>query len=228
MATRAQWHPDVYRRTRYTRVAIWLHWIIAALILFNLATGFFHESLLRGTIPFHISSGITILALSLFRIVWRLTHRPPPFPAEMRMWERVLARIVHFCLYAAMLLVPLSGWAMISANPPPGSPGAAAAAAERAEHAPPGTPMAPPRRRPRLIWGVIPLPMIAPLQEIGRMPAGLPAQRAKHEQIEGFHLRGGFVFLFLLFFHIGGALKHQFVDRRRELARMGIGRPEVV
>lgn len=234
MATRAGWDPASGGRLRYTNVAIFLHWAIAALILFNLITGFFHGSFPRGTMAIHISSGITILALSLFRIVWRLTHKPPPYPAEMPGWERGLAHLVHFCLYAAMLLMPISGWAMISANPPPGSPGAAAADAMRAPPPPKAaaalpdankpTPSGPPPRRGGpMLWGVVPLPLITPLQEIGRTAAGVPAQKEKHEQLETFHGLGGYVLLALFLLHVAGALKHQLIDRQAELARMGVG-----
>lgn len=234
MAIRATWSPE--GQARYSAVAIFLHWTIAALILFNLVTGLFHEDFPRAVMAIHISSGITILALSVVRVIWRLTHRAPPFVAGLQPWERGAAHVVHFCLYAAMLLVPLSGWAMLSANPPPGSPGAAYAAAMR-EHRgqaspvaaalPPGNkaehPAAIRPRRQTMVWWVIPLPMIAPLQEMGRTPEGVPAQHEKHEQIETFHAVGAYVILFLLVLHVAGALKHQFYDGKREFARMGIG-----
>jgi len=102
-------------RLRYTNVAIILHWTIALLILFNLVTGFFHDFVPKAVFAFHISSGVTILALTIVRIAWRLTHKPPPY-LPMRTWEKQLANIVHFLLYCAMLASPLTGWAMISAH----------------------------------------------------------------------------------------------------------------
>jgi cytochrome b561 len=215
----ARWDPGAPSRRRYTHVAIALHWAIAALILFNLVTGFFHDSFPRGTMAIHISSGMTILALSLVRIVWRLTHRPPAF-LPMAGWERWGAHVVHFCLYAAMLLLPISGWAMISANPPIGSAGAAYADSLRKPE--PGA--APRPAAKRMVWWVIPLPLIGALQAMGRTPEGVPVQHEKHEQIESFHGTGGWVLLVLLLLHVGGALKHQFLDREPEFARMGLGR----
>jgi cytochrome b561 len=243
MATNTIWAAETRPLSRYTNVAILLHWAIAAMILFNLATGLFSDSMPRGIMAIHISSGITILVLSLVRIAWRLTHKPPPYPSDMKQWERSLSHVVHFCLYAAMLLLPFSGWAMISASPPAGSAGAAyAAQLQAAKHQPampaaakalpdPNKPSPPPtqiKRKQPMIWWVIPLPKIAPLEDMGRDPAGVPAQREKHEQIETFHGLGGYVLLALLLLHIAGALKHQFVDKKRELARMGIGTPERV
>lgn len=237
MAMRAPWDSDTVTLSRYSAVAIVLHWLIALGIVFNLATGFFHHNIPRGLMAVHISSGISILLLSLVRIVWRFTHKPPPFPSDMAVWERGLAHVVHFCLYAAMLLLPISGWAMISANPPAGSAGAAYADSLKALPAPvaaavlpdankPTPPSSPRKRGPTMLWWVVKLPLIKPLQDMGRTPEGVPAQKEKHEQIETFHGLGGYVLLALLFLHIAGALKHQFIDRHRQFARMGLGTPE--
>ena len=68
------------RTDPYSWGAIWLHWAIALLVIVNLALGLFHESLLDGlkwVIPIHKAIGITVLALTLARIAWRLMHRPP-------------------------------------------------------------------------------------------------------------------------------------------------------
>jgi len=107
------------RTDRYSWGAIWLHWSIAALVLVNLALGLFHESLLDGikwVIPIHKSIGVTVLALTLLRLGWRLTHRPPPLPADMTGWERTAAKAVHWAFYALLLALPLTGW-MLSSDP---------------------------------------------------------------------------------------------------------------
>lgn len=228
MATQEIWTTDARPLSRYSTVAIILHWAIALLILFNLGTGFLRPFVPRGVWAFHVSSGITVLLLTAVRVVWRLTHRPPPFPSTMPHWERGLAHIVHFLLYVAMVMIPLTGWAMISANPPVGSPGAAAAQAAMVEAAAKAGKPAPAPRKPSQFWGLAPVPLITPLQDMGRDPAGLPAQKAKHQQLGELHELGGWIMLALLFLHIGGALKHQFIDRQREFARMGIGEPDRV
>lgn len=186
---------------RYTRVAILLHWIIATLILFNLALGFFMEEL---PLPYkfiviflHISAGMTVLALTGVRMVWRLTHRPPAFPLGMAIWERVAAHGVHAALYVAMVAMPVLGWSIISANPP-------ADAAWLTE----------PARPPMKIWGTIPLPRIAPLVEIGRTREGGRRQTKLHDEIVDWHATGGYIMIALLLLHVGGAMKHRFVDRQ--------------
>lgn len=100
----------------YSRVARWLHWGMALLIVGNLAGGFLHDAAPRTIIPLHKATGILIMALTIARFGWRLGHRPPPFPAHMPNWERWLAHLGHMGLYALMIVVPLSGWIMASGS----------------------------------------------------------------------------------------------------------------
>lgn len=64
----------------------------------------------------HKSVGITVLALSIVRLMWRLTHAAPPLPTTLLPWEAVLARITHVGFYVLMLALPFSGWMMVSAS----------------------------------------------------------------------------------------------------------------
>lgn len=106
-------------RTRYDPVAIALHWSMACLILLMIPMGFlmgdFPESFKFTAYGLHKSIGITVLGLSVFRLVWRLLHRPPALPA-MPVWERRLAHLAHWGLYGLMIGMPLSGWLMVSAS----------------------------------------------------------------------------------------------------------------
>ena len=104
------------RTDRYTGVAIALHWTIAALILLNLWLGLAGDSLPKDwkVMPVHKAIGITVLALTLVRIGWRVTHPAPPLPEDMPHWERVAAHANHYAFYGLMLLLPLTGWAMVS------------------------------------------------------------------------------------------------------------------
>ena len=108
---------------RYSRTAIWLHWIIAGLIIVNLLLGLYHEDFakpVRATMMFwHKSIGITVLLLTLARLAWRLTHRPPPFDPVMKRWETGLATLIHWLFYAFLVAIPLSGWIMSSTNGKP-------------------------------------------------------------------------------------------------------------
>lgn len=105
--------------TRYTRTALALHWLLALAIVCTFILGvYMHElpeSASRDRLyDWHRSAGVSILALSAFRLLWRLTHRPPediPMPA----WQARAAHIVHRLLYLLFFAVPLSGWAHSSA-----------------------------------------------------------------------------------------------------------------
>ncbi len=104
---------------RYSRGAIAFHWIIALLIVLNVAAALISERLPKAeavqVMGNHKAIGITILLLSLGRFAWRLTHRPPPFVATLKPWEAALARTVHSLFYILMIAIPLTGWLTHSA-----------------------------------------------------------------------------------------------------------------
>ena len=101
---------------RYSTGAILLHWIIALAIAFQLALGFSMPKDERGFELFqlHKSVGITILLLSLARLAWRLTHRPPP--AVEGGFQGFLAKAVHTLIYVFIIGMPLTGWAVVSTS----------------------------------------------------------------------------------------------------------------
>ena len=91
------------------------HWLIAALII---AQGVIGLSMVQmGMTPakvrvfaLHKSIGITILALVLLRIAWRLSERRPADAPAMPQWQRRAAHGLHLALYVLILAIPLSGW----------------------------------------------------------------------------------------------------------------------
>lgn len=111
-------------RDRYTSVAIALHWTIALVVIGQIAGGLYIEGLPKSAdaekfqlIQLHKSFGVTILLLTLVRLGWRLTHKPPSLPAAMPGWQKSIARGVHVLFYALLIGVPLGGWALVSASP---------------------------------------------------------------------------------------------------------------
>lgn len=102
----------------YNRVARVLHWTVGALIIVNIVLGIFHDPLgeMFAAMPLHKSIGFTVLALSLFRLAWRLTHPAPPLPATMPGWEKGAAHALHWIFYALMLVLPITGWIFSSAG----------------------------------------------------------------------------------------------------------------
>lgn len=98
-----------------------LHWIIVLLIINQWLIAQRADALPLGlaklqALAWHKSFGITVLALAVFRLIWRLSNPVPSIVAETRPWERVLARISHVLLYALIFALPLSGWMMSSAK----------------------------------------------------------------------------------------------------------------
>ncbi len=109
-------------RTRYGTVAMTLHWLIAALVLTNLYLGLSFDYYPKGdatlfqVVQIHKSIGLTVLTLSILRLLWRLVNPVPPLPAGMRPLMKFLAHATHFLLYFLIIAIPLSGWAMVSAS----------------------------------------------------------------------------------------------------------------
>ena len=109
---------------RYSAVAIVLHWTIATAILGQIALGLYMTRLtdqqinLKFTLyQFHKSVGITILVLTLARLVWRLLHKPPPLPMGQPTWQRRAAHASHIAFYGFMIGLPLTGWIIVSSSP---------------------------------------------------------------------------------------------------------------
>lgn len=104
----------------YTRTAVSLHWLVAGFILAALFMGWTMTSMEFSPgklklVNYHKWVGVTVLALVLLRISWRLTHRPPPLEAMPR-WQQFAAHAGHGLLYLLMVAVPLSGWAYSNAS----------------------------------------------------------------------------------------------------------------
>ncbi|HEY2884475.1 MAG TPA: cytochrome b [Rhizomicrobium sp.] len=101
---------------RYTRTAVLFHWLIAALLLIEVAQGWWMQEIpkqppgLRADqFNLHKSFGLVLLALILARLGWRLLYAPPPMQGVAR-WQLRLAKTNHTILYLAMLALPLSGY----------------------------------------------------------------------------------------------------------------------
>lgn len=125
---------------RYTKTAVVLHWLIAIAIFGMFALGWYMSELPKegpkqmafdlfdlgiytwqlseeATIRtfyfnLHKSIGVTLLALVIFRLIWRITHKPPALLTSYSAFERKLATGAHHLLYLLMIVLPLSGLMM--------------------------------------------------------------------------------------------------------------------
>ncbi len=103
--------------SRYTSLAIALHWLLAIGLIYQLWLGVW-----MGDIPktppglraewfnWHKSVGIVLGLLIVLRGLWRLTHRPPALPNTMPLWQTWAANASHAVLYICMVAMPVSGF----------------------------------------------------------------------------------------------------------------------
>jgi cytochrome b561 len=102
--------------SRYTRPAVVLHWLIAALVFGQITWGWLMQQIPKSppgmradAFNFHKSVGLCIFALMLVRLGWRLAHPPPALPPMPR-WQMRAARFTHVALYVALFTMPVVGY----------------------------------------------------------------------------------------------------------------------
>lgn len=189
---------------RYTAVAIVLHWAIAFAILLMLPLGFWmHEAAEHGNasgevfraFQLHKSIGLTVLALSLVRLGWRLANPPPPLPEHMPDWERFVAKATHWAFYALIIGLPLSGWLYVSAG--------------WSIHENEPLPV------PTRFFGLFTVPHLFGLQN-----ASNDVREAAAEAAFTAHYTLAYAAIGLAVLHVAAALKHHVFDRDEVLAHM--------
>lgn len=106
-------------RNRYSTVSLTLHWLIAALVVAQVALISAREAtegpLARQFLDLHKSVGLGILVLTLIRLGWRIANPAIPLPDSTPRWQKLTARGTHVLFYAVLIAMPLAGWAASSA-----------------------------------------------------------------------------------------------------------------
>ncbi|MEM7526143.1 MAG: cytochrome b [Pseudomonadota bacterium] len=176
-----------------------IHWFAALVILFQLAMGFYMVNFLNdlerfGEVQTHKSWGFVAFILIAVRIIWRAMNPTPEEPA-MPDWQRTASRGSHIALYALMVILPLTGWLMVTASPL-------------------NDPDAYPFQVKNMVFGLFEMPDLFATGD--RDLTGIFAT---------VHAYAAFGIAVLLALHVAAALKHQFVDRDGLLSRMVSGRP---
>ena len=188
--------PSVLARKRYTTVAIVIHWLIAAAIIFQIILGWRMGDEPKGPATYaifqlHKSIGITILLLSLARLAWRLFNKPPPHPVDQPRWETIASQVVHVAFYVIMIGLPVTGWIIVSTSK---------------------------LLIPTVLYGAIPWPHLPFLPELAAGPKHLWNQAG----MLGHGLLVKTTYL-LLALHLGAVAKHQILDRDEVLNHMAPG-----
>ena len=105
--------------SHFAPLARLLHWLMALMIIAMLFIGAGmaasvserHEWLLN----VHKPLGIAIFLLVMVRLFLRFSTRQPSLPTDLPGVQVLAAKLSHLLLYALMFVLPLVGWAMISA-----------------------------------------------------------------------------------------------------------------
>lgn len=176
---------------RYSPVSQLFHWVMAALVLFQLGWGWWMGRVSVGpekidAYRVHAEIGLLMLMLAVARAIWRLIVPKPVHDGDRLGWQSILAYITHGIFYICLFALPLSGWGMWSAGD-----GEALKLA-----------------------GVIPWPHM-PFETLP-----LSVRWWILDWAESLHMLLVMALLFLIPIHAGAALKHHFWDRHDVLETM--------
>ena len=120
------WASAYTREGRFSPVGVAFHWVMAALILFQLGLGWFLKLMGVGgdklaAYALHGTIGVLIFLLAFLRIIWRLMIPDPFNDADRQGWTTKFAYVIEHLFYLCFLMLPLTGWAMWSAIGEPAS-----------------------------------------------------------------------------------------------------------
>lgn len=187
-----RWARTHTEQDRYSPVGVTFHWVMAALVLFQIGWGFWTDWLMPGgdkvrAYQVHSAAGLPILILALLRGAWRIVIPGPENDADRLGWQTTTAKVTQTLFYICFFGLPLSGWVMWSSIASPGA---------------------------LYLAGVLPWPQI-PLESLGERTRFEILQAA-----EAVHRYLVILLLVLIPAHVGAALKHHFWDREDVLRGM--------
>ena len=185
-------------RVSYGSIAKFFHWSIALLFLLSYITVYFRHWFTEEKTPenwlalqLHLSVGITVAALVVLRILWRLMNQVPDAEPGPK-WAHTLAHLGHYALYAAMIVMPLSGYLGTGVN---------------TEYF--------------MMFDINKFESTAVYSSLVADGLGLTFEEFE-QPIDMFHkeIMGEYLLLFLILGHIAAALYHHFILKDRTLKKM--------
>lgn len=96
-------------RKRYDHLTIMLHWLTAGCVIFLFASAHIWEVLEHGTPlrkglqSIHISVGILLAIVIVWRVIWRIAHRTQLDPIAMPRVMSLVSTLTHWALYGLLL-----------------------------------------------------------------------------------------------------------------------------
>lgn len=204
----AHGHAEPEGSRRYTAVAAIIHWLTVLAIFVLIGVGWkmvsiaeeMQNPLKMQLYNFHKSLGLTVLLLTLVRIVWRLGHKPPPLPDHMPAIQKLAAHGSHLGFYVLLIVLPLSGWIFTDSV-----------------------------GFPAPFWGLFEMPALYRWDETSKTVILFGFVRIRGVFADGVqawhgmqatHRWIGYAMMALIVVHVGAALKHTFVDKDGLLLRM--------
>ncbi len=180
-----EWSQSYRDRGKYTPVGVAFHWTMAALVIYQLYSGWAMQRYLVGpdkleAYALHTEIGLSILLVGLCRLGWRLIVPGPINDADNQGWRSTVAHAIHAGFYTLFALLPLSGWIMWSAIQP---------------------------ARPLALAGLVPVPDM-PFHDLSP-----EWQRYLLQASEDVHVFCVIVIALLVPAHAVAAVKHHFWDR---------------
>lgn len=177
---------------RYSPVGQLFHWVMAALITFQLYWGWHMSRIPTGgdklrAYEIHAELGLLMLVLAALRLIWRIIVPGPLNDADRLGWQTMAAYINHILFYICFFGLPLSGWAMWSSLG---------------------------NGETLSIAGIIPWPQMP----FDAVPIGV--QWFVLDWAEGIHALLIVLLVAMIPIHVGAALKHHFWDRHDVLRGM--------
>lgn len=106
-------------RSKYSGLAMVLHWLIAAGVIANwlireTAEGAETEEAAQAIMTNHFSIGVTLWVLAVALLIVHFTGGKAPLASHLATWERWLARIVHTLFFILLLVMPFGAWMAMS------------------------------------------------------------------------------------------------------------------
>lgn len=180
-----EWALSYTRRGKYSPVGVLFHWVMAAIVIYQLGSGWIMQRYPVGgdkleAYALHSEIGLTLLLLATLRGLWRLNIPAPINDADAPRWQRHAAYLTHILFYMLFAVLPLSGWCMWSAIQP---------------------------ARPLYLAGIIPFP---PMPFHSLSPEW---QNQVLDWAASLHLLGVAGLVLLVPLHVSAALKHHFINQ---------------